>query len=277
MNNFYVYMLIDPRNNLPFYIGKGQIIDKYNRKYRRFKDHLSDKKGNNKFKINVINKILEENKEVGFNIVQDNLNELESFEIEKQLILKYGLRINNEGILTNLTMGGEGSSGYKHTDETKNKQSCLMKKILESKTANFKGCRHSTTTRIKMSESQQLYNTNNPDIRKGRKLNISQENREKHIELTKRRWKALSPHEFKKFGVHGERNGSAKSYIFTNSDGTVFSVKGSFKKFIKENKLSLATFKKYLNRGVIPPPIDITHNRMTTERINSTGWEVKLN
>jgi len=56
-------------------------------------------------------------------IIVDNLTEEEAFKLEIQLISKYG-RIDEEtGILHNLTNGGEGSSGYRFTDEQRAKRS----------------------------------------------------------------------------------------------------------------------------------------------------------
>jgi hypothetical protein len=40
MNNYYVYMLVNPFTNKPFYVGKGQILDYCGREYRRLSDHL---------------------------------------------------------------------------------------------------------------------------------------------------------------------------------------------------------------------------------------------
>lgn len=43
---------------------------------------------------------------------------MDAFLLENELVLKYGRVDNNTGILRNLTNGGEGSSGFKHSDET---------------------------------------------------------------------------------------------------------------------------------------------------------------
>jgi len=116
MNNFYTYIYLDPRKPgqynygeyefeyEPFYVGKG--------KGRRWKgkknDHCERK----------INKI----KSKGFEPItiklRENIEETESFEIEKELIKLIGKEILNEGPLTNIVDGGEGLSGYKHTEET---------------------------------------------------------------------------------------------------------------------------------------------------------------
>ena len=57
MNNYYVYMLVNPFTNKPFYVGKGQILDYCRRKYRRLSDHLKLIDTQNKYKVNMIKKI----------------------------------------------------------------------------------------------------------------------------------------------------------------------------------------------------------------------------
>lgn len=111
-NDYYVYLLIDPRNNLPFYVGKGK-------KYR-YLDHFKEynlKKDFNKIKVNKILKI----KKLGYDVIiqfyKKDIYEDEACKLEKFLINFYG-RINlKTGILTNLTDGGEGVSGKVFTKE----------------------------------------------------------------------------------------------------------------------------------------------------------------
>lgn len=107
---YYVYELQYP-DGTPFYVGKG--------KEKRHLNHFNNEDTNNKFKCKVIGKIRRNGGEPKSIIVEDNLTEDKAFELECSLIAHYGRRDNNTGILTNLTNGGEGASGYVFTEEDK--------------------------------------------------------------------------------------------------------------------------------------------------------------
>jgi hypothetical protein len=114
MTNFYVYAHIRKDNGACFYIGKGT-----NKRYE-------SKVGRSVYWHNIVNK-------VGFthNIIANNLSETEALNFEIALIKS----AKNAGFnLCNLTNGGEGVSGYKHT-------SLALKKISESK-LNIIGEKH---------------------------------------------------------------------------------------------------------------------------------------
>jgi len=105
----YVYMYCNPlKGGLPFYIGKGT--------GNRMWDHLSNAKNDapydrNLHKKNTIKKILSEGLTPEIVVVRDCMLEFEAFELEEQLISTFGRSDNGTGILTNLTSGGEGTSG----------------------------------------------------------------------------------------------------------------------------------------------------------------------
>lgn len=115
-NLFYVYALTDPRkNDEVFYIGKG-------RGYRA-SNHLvpAEVRRNISPKHATVRKIFSEGFTPGIKILHHGLDESTAFSLEKSLIEQYGRKCDNSGSLTNLTLGGEGTSGHVHTEETKKK------------------------------------------------------------------------------------------------------------------------------------------------------------
>jgi hypothetical protein len=120
MNDYYVYVYLDPRkpgnynysgltfNHEPFYVGKG--------KGDRFKAHHYECHSYNQYKWNKIQKIKKLGLEPIILKIVENLTEKEAFFEESITISKIG-----RSILTNMSNGGEGQSGYKHTEESKRK------------------------------------------------------------------------------------------------------------------------------------------------------------
>lgn len=134
MEIFYVYRLVS--NDVPFYIGKGKKTENYNRidYHLNYWFHNKNKKLTNKIKK--LNGIFD------VEIIFESSNEMECLDLETQLISEIG-RQN----LCNLTDGGEGVSGFNHSEETKQKISIAKKghkcftdewrkKITENKTGN---------------------------------------------------------------------------------------------------------------------------------------------
>lgn len=104
MNKFYVYQLMDPRTNLPFYVGKG----KNNRAWEHTKEAFD---AHNPYKSRKIQSIRNDGYEPNVEIVFNNLSEEQSFILETELIKKYGrFGLDENGILTNLTLGGRGGT-----------------------------------------------------------------------------------------------------------------------------------------------------------------------
>ena len=131
VNNFYCYILKYP-DGIPFYVGKG-------RGYR-YKRHLTKwniKNDTNGLKVNVINKIRNSGKEPLAEIIKTNLTEDEAFTLEIEIIKKYGKRCEG-GILTNMSDGGEGQTGYHHTEKLKSE---FSKRFSKEKNPFF-GKRH---------------------------------------------------------------------------------------------------------------------------------------
>ena len=101
----YLYRHIRLDKNEPFYIGIGS-DDSYKRAY--------DKKSRNRHWNFVINKTAYE-----VDILMDGLTWEQACEKEKEFIKLYGRKDLNEGILVNMTDGGDGVLGSVVTEESK--------------------------------------------------------------------------------------------------------------------------------------------------------------
>jgi hypothetical protein len=111
MNTAYVYTLTDPRNGMPFYVGKGH--------GKRCEAHLDEAKYYTKRKSKKLNKI-RKLMSLGMNPiitkVEENVSDAQAIDFECFLIAE----MRDIGIpLTNMTDGGDGAQGYKHTEENK--------------------------------------------------------------------------------------------------------------------------------------------------------------
>lgn len=113
---FYVYLLIDPRTDKVFYVGKG----KTNRMYEHKTDSIN-KRHHNKHLQNKISKILNAGFSIKYEKVFITTNEVEAFAKEIEIIQYFGL-----ANLCNLTEGGEGSTGYKHTKKAIEKMKAFV-------------------------------------------------------------------------------------------------------------------------------------------------------
>lgn len=119
MNEYYTYLLIDPRNNLPFYVGKGKgnRCDFHSSEAKYYKNRKS-------LKLSKIRSILADGYEVIVKKVEENVSDEKAIDFECLLIEE----LRHLGItLTNMTDGGDGASGYRHTEEHKLKMAKLFK------------------------------------------------------------------------------------------------------------------------------------------------------
>jgi len=128
MKQYYVYQLIDPRNNKPFYIGKGsgKRIDAHEKEARY--NVISPK-------CKMIREIESFGLQIGKEIVKYFVQESSAYNYEKRLIKKIGL--DN---LTNLTEGGIGIYPFKPSDPQLAKDLLLvstMSMIIHKTKGNF--------------------------------------------------------------------------------------------------------------------------------------------
>lgn len=100
MKPFYVYMLVDPRNMLPFYVGKGTGNRKNAHTHR-----VVVKKDDASPKAKLIREIVDEGFEVGSTILKRFDDEAEALAFEKATIKRLGL-----DKLTNANAGGGGDT-----------------------------------------------------------------------------------------------------------------------------------------------------------------------
>lgn len=116
---FFVYVLINSLNKEVFYIGKGK-------GYRAEMHIPAALRGGSYYVHRKIRKILAKGGKVEIRRVLETPKEQEALEEEIRLIAHYGFEN-----LTNMTKGGEGSSGFRHSEASieKMRQNQLGKKL----------------------------------------------------------------------------------------------------------------------------------------------------
>ena len=172
---YYVYKHIRLDNNTCFYIGKGKNGRKDVPNRNPTHDSICDRHG---YKVVIF---------------KNKLNEAEAFKLEEDMIncyvfkMGYGICIKgymnkkNNRFLTNRTFGGEGSSGFKFSEESKIKMSEKKKGKKNSEEHNkniseaMKGRKLSEETKRKMSE-----------VKKGKGRQLSEEHKQKISEANQK-------------------------------------------------------------------------------------------
>lgn len=160
-NRFFVYLYRDPsRNNEPIYIGKGL---KKRAKYhlKRTDMHPFVQRLAFMSKNNIVPQV---------EFLFENITDDEAKSLEIWFIHKFGRKDLGRGSLLNLTDGGDGSSGYKATLETRAKQSVGIKKIMTAE------------VRAKISKASQNYSPETRVKQSNASKNRSAQSREKRLE-----------------------------------------------------------------------------------------------
>jgi hypothetical protein len=210
---YYTYAYLR-EDRTPYYIGKGK------------KSRLTENKRHN-VKVPIRSRII---------FLKQNLTEEEAFRHEIYMIDVLGRKDLGTGILRNKTDGGEGMSGYKHSEDAKKKISL-----------SNKGRKWCDDDKKRLSENL-----------KGRKGPIISEDAKKRLSdnrkgIKRPQYVIDKVIETKKNKYKPENHISAKKFTFISPTGEEYLVVGGFKRFCDENNISNWGMRNILKTGKIVP------------------------
>jgi len=244
---YYVYELIDPRNNQPFYVGKG--------KGRRAKTHLWEiPETRNEYKENKIAAIRQAGLEPAIKYVVENIdNEKLAYDIETMIIKQYGRKgYDKDGVLTNICEDARPPNHKGKTYEEiygpdRAKEQKQLRSQLQKQRGGYGPKKHSIKTRELLSKRSSGENNG----MYGRK----------HSEETKAKIR------INKSSPAGKDHLLSKCYNVVSPNGDTYKLYGGeLAKFCKENNLSLGTFHKTLSEGWPP-----------SKKGKNKGWKIYVN
>lgn len=169
-SNFYVYEHWRLDRDECFYVGKGHGNRAYDMRRGRNRHHKA-----------IVAKMHRIGSSVEVRIVADGLVEAEAFQIERERIKFW----RNAGAdLANLTDGGEGTVGFKMSNETKAKLSEISKNMPQEQRDKIAAAARniSDETRAKMSVAKKNMPKKQRDKIADNQRNMSREQREKRAE-----------------------------------------------------------------------------------------------
>ena len=143
MNDFYTYAYLR-EDKTPYYIGKGTGRRIYSTNRKGLKPP--------KDKSRII-------------FLKQNLTEEEAFKHEVYMIAVFGRKDNGTGILRNKTDGGDGISGFTHSEETKNKMSASAKLTSEQRSEIARKRQASRTPEQRSEAGRKAYANKTPEQR----------------------------------------------------------------------------------------------------------------
>lgn len=245
---YYVYQLVDPRNNLPFYIGKG--------KGNRAQTHLFEStKVQNLYKDNKIRAIRNAGLEPRIEYIAENIiDEQLAYKIEEDIIKHYGRKgYEDFGILTNVCADNrppnhKGKNYEEIYGVAKAQQQKQLRSQLQKQRGGYGPKQHTPETKKKLSELTS--GVNNP--MHGRK----QKDSTKKIIADKAKLRT------------GKLNKNSKQYKLTSPDGREYILWGNEAAiFCKEHDLSWSTLKLQIQKAQWGIP----------RKGKTKGWKLEIN
>lgn len=225
---FYVYQLRIEDEPLPFYVGKGKGM----RAYIHTKDWFLDI-DLNKHKSRKINKAKRLEKQILVEFIKTDICEDDAFMWEVFWIAEYGRSDLGFGPLTNMTDGGDGTTGYKHSEYSRKLNSERKSGSNHPRWGKFGdenptyGRKHTQAAKDKISEANRKRSPINESTRdKLSKANSGENNPRYGVEVSEETRERLS-------------KANSQSWLVTDPNGFDIQI-FNLKAFCKSNGLTIS-------------------------------------